>query len=98
MTLALNLIPLVLILIGAWLTIKHKRIWIPVVTGLLLFIYFQAQPSYLPKGEVKRTAVPQFEAKEDLVIEDRNSKPKDPDQRQAEQEAKYREGLDFIKK
>jgi len=98
MTLLYNLMLPLILLSGLFLTWKFKKIWILAITLLVLFIYFKAQPSYLPKGQINRTALPAFEAKPDLEIEDRLSKPKDPDQRQAEQDERYRNGLEFIQK
>lgn len=98
MTLFYNLLLPAILLTGIFLTWKFKKLWIVAVTLLVLFVYFKAQPSYLPKGEIKRSQLPAFEAKPDLEIEDRLSKPKDPDQRQREQDERYRKGLEFIQK
>lgn len=47
---------------------------------LLLFVYFQIQPSYLPKGTVKPMSSPGFEVVQ-KPIEDRQLKPKSADER-----------------
>ena len=59
MILLINLIPLLIAAIGFGLSWKLKKLWIAAATVAALFLYFQAQPSYMPKGEITRSAPPQ---------------------------------------
>lgn len=66
--------------------------------GILVFIvYLQLQPSYLPKGEIKRTTVPAFEKKE-FEIKDNLLKPLSGEERDIKREELYKQGLPFIEK
>lgn len=97
MVLFLNLlVPFVLILVGAiaWKTKEWKVLFI---IPVFLFIYSAAQPSYLPKGDIRRSEVPKFEPS-DAEIKDMARKPVPSEVRNAEQERKYKEGLSFIEK
>lgn len=76
MTLLLNLIPVMILLayIGMWFLFGRKSTVITVIIVVCIYftlmLYTQVQPSYLPKGEVKRTEVPLFE-ESDAVVSDR---------------------------
>lgn len=102
MTLVLNLLPLFIIAIGAVFVWKLKAIKSKVlavgITIAALFLLGQAQPSYLPKGEIKRSAIPTHKVDDSLVIQDRNSKPMTPAERDERMTQKYKDGLDFIEK
>lgn len=73
------------------------RIQIILVTALVLIIYAKAQPSYLPKGDIKRTDVPSLSSGSTAEIEDRLRKPVPSEVRNAEQERQYREGAPSLK-
>ena len=62
-----------------------------------LVLYFQVQPSYLPKGEIKRSTVPQFEQKQ-LDVQDITVKPLSGEERDARRMEQYKEPLPFIEK
>lgn len=93
MVLLLNLAVGFIILVGSVLTMKFRSPWIAAVTVATSIIYTMAQPSYMPKGEVKRSDIPLFEQKGE--IEDRNSKPKSGEVYDSEREAAVKEGLKF---
>lgn len=96
MVVALNLLVALVCLLGAVVWWKTKNAWYLLATVGFMILYMQVQPSYMPKGEVKRTSVPSLEASSDAAIEDRNRKPVDPEVRQSEQERQYREGPVFL--
>lgn len=80
----------ILALLYIWYKKKKARyLW---AAGAILLIYNLIQPSYMPKGTVTRMANPAFE-QSNAVIEDRNRKPEDPNERQARQEQSYRDGF-----
>lgn len=93
MVLLLNLVVAAIGIIGILLTLKFRKTWIAAATLALLMLYSFAQPSYLPKGEVKRSEIPLFEQKGE--IEDRNSKPKSGEAYDSEREVAVKEGLQF---
>ena len=72
-----------------WRTKKH---WLLFAMIGLAVVYGQFQPSYLPKGEVYRTAPPQFSAPTG-EIKDENRKPVTSEERNALQEQSYKDGL-----
>lgn len=74
-----------------WKTKKH---WVLAVTVLLLAIYQQAQPSYLPKSEIQRSPPQEF-TESDATIEDRNSKPASLETRDQRIKEAVANGLDF---
>ena len=76
-----------------WKTKKH---WLLLVMLGFLFVYGQFQPSYMPKGTVERTSVPSFDAPKG-EIKDNNRKPVPSEERNAEQEQQYRDGLPWSK-
>lgn len=73
---------------------RLRKVWPLIVGFVAIVIYMQIQPSYLPKGEVKRSDVPAFE-QSDAVIEDRNSKPKSGEDYDKKMEESVRKGLPF---
>lgn len=81
--------------VGAFaLAVKLKKTW-PLVTLLVLMIvYMFVQPSYLPKGEVKRSVVPAFESSE-KQISDKSLKPKSGQQYDEERNQAVKQGLPF---
>lgn len=93
----ISLIPVIIVVVGATLIIKGKRPkTYAAITVALLIVYMLVHPSYLPKGDIERTPVPEIEAGTG-EIQDRNRKPVPSEVRNAEQERKYREGLEFLK-
>ena len=98
MVLLLNLIPWIILFGGGYLTYRYRKVWVFAATVILLFLYFKAQPSYLPKGDIQRSAIPEFTVTKTAEIEDRNRKAVPQEDRQAQQESQYREGPVFLKK
>ena len=100
MVLLLNLIPWIIFLSGAvlsWKVKSDKWKWVALIgTVGAMALYYKAQPSYLPKGDIQRTEVPSFEQSK-AEIQDNNRKPVPSEIRNAEQERKYKEGLVFVK-
>mgnify|MGYP000873605639 CR=1 FL=1 len=96
MILLINLIPLLLAAIGFGLSWKLRKLWIAAATVVALLLYFQAQPSYMPKGQVTRSEVPGFK-ESDASIEDRNSKPMPGSERDQRMHDAVKQGLDFKK-
>lgn len=94
MTLLINLIPLLIAALGLGLSWKFKKLWVAGATLVVVFLYFQAQPSYLPKGEITRSAPPVF-TELDARIEDRNSKPMPGNERDQRMRDAVKNGLDF---
>ena len=94
MTLLINLIPLLIAAIGLGLSWKLRKLWVAAATAVTLFLYFQAQPSYMPKGQVTRSEPPTFTEPE-ARIEDRNSKPMSGDERDQRMRDAVKQGLDF---
>lgn len=100
MILLLNLIPLAILLLAAYIFYVQKtlksRCVVVIVTVLCLYVYMAARPSYLPKGEIQRTAVPAFEYKE-LAPKDLQKKPLSVEEREAMQQEEYEKPLPFLK-
>lgn len=96
MVLALNLLCFVVVvgLVFTWW--KTKKHWLLLVLLLFGLVYPKILPS-LPKGEVKRSAVPSFNVPTG-EIEDRNRKPIPLEQRREEQAQSYKDGLPFLDK
>ncbi|WP_370682296.1 hypothetical protein [Comamonas sp. GB3 AK4-5] len=95
-TLLVNLLPLAIAVAGLGLSWKYKKLWIAATTAAILFVYFQAQPSYLPKGQIVREAPPVF-VESDAKIEDRLSKPVPGSERDQRMQDAVKQGLDFKK-
>lgn len=106
MTLLLNLVPALIGLFygGMWFLFGSKykenyirnRAVIVILLGITLLLYSQVQPSYLPKGEVKRSEVPLFE-ESDAVVSDR-FKRTDTDERYRETKRMHEEFMNGEKK
>jgi hypothetical protein len=94
MTLLFNLLPFVIAAIGLGLSWRLKKVWILLATVVTLFVYFQAQPAYLPKGAATRSELPSFPESE-AKIEDRLSKPVSGDDRDQRMRDAVKKGLDF---
>lgn len=80
MVFLINSIPII-ILIVMGLVIRYAvpsyvgKIVMSVITIFMLVIYFQIQPSYIPKGTVKALPVAEFKASDSKIV-DRSLKPK----------------------
>ncbi|WP_407713543.1 hypothetical protein ACJJWD_16085 [Comamonas testosteroni] len=94
MTLLFNLLPFAIAAAGLGLSWWLKKVWILPATVAVLFVYFQAQPSYLPKGAAARSELPAFPESE-AKIEDRLSKPVSGDERDQRMRDAVQKGLDF---
>lgn len=75
MVILFNLLPLLLFVGFVFLAYKLKKWWLVLVGVVAVVFYFQIQPSYIPKGEVKRTELPEFEQSSKEIV-NRMSKPK----------------------
>ncbi len=107
MVLLLNLIPVIIVIAVVWWARKRvakqteqnaklKALIAPVIVLVgSLALYSQVQPSYLPKGEVKRSAVPAFEQK-DSQIQDISLKPVPGEERDRIRKEQYDEKLPFL--
>lgn len=96
MILLLNLIPVIIVVSGAALAWKYRSWKVAAVALALLAIYVKAQPSYMPKGVVERSAIPAFERAGS--VEDRLSKPVPGAERDQAMKERVQKGLDFIEK
>lgn len=76
------------------LSFKLKKPWPLVVAAIFLVIYTIVQPSYLPKGEVKRSVIPEFE-RSGSTIQDRNLKAKTGEEYDEKRQQMIKEGLPF---
>lgn len=65
------------------------------VLALFWAVYMKLQPSYLPKGEIKRNSVPTFEQK-DYEVKDLQPKPMKGEDRDERRKELYKEKLPFI--
>lgn len=93
MIVLLNLACVFVGFMGIGLSYKLHKAWPMCVALVLIISYSFIQPSYMPKGEVKRSEIPLFEQKG--RIEDRNTKPKSGEQYDVERETAVKEGLPF---
>lgn len=94
MIVLLNLISGLIVVGGGYLSCKLKKIWPICVALLFMLLYNIVQPSYLPKGEIKRSQIPEFEKTEE-VIQDRNLSPKSSEQYDEDMKNMIQEGLSF---
>lgn len=95
MVLFLNLlVPIFLAVVGLifW---KSKNWKVLIAIPVFFIIYTAAQPSYLPKGDIQRSAIPEFTPSKAEIV-DNLRKPVPSEVRNAEQERKYKEGLVFV--
>ena len=91
------LITLVVIamVVGAFaLALKLRKAWPLVTATALLVIYMFVQPSYLPKGEVKRSVIPEFDKSESEIV-DRSLKAKSGEEYDQKRNEMIKEGLPF---
>ena len=95
MVLLINLIPMVIVLVGGFMTYKKRKLWIAIATILALVIYFKAQPSYMPKGDIQRSEIPEFTAPTNAAIEDRNRKPVPVEERRQQMREDVQRGPAF---
>lgn len=77
-------------------TKQVKSLIAPLVVFIVCaVVYTSARPSYLPKGEIKRSSVPTFEHK-DVEVRDLLSKPMSGEERDKRRNEMYKEKLPFI--
>lgn len=108
MIILLNLLPLLIFAIGCyWAYLKftrntgdsdarYKAALVPLLTTLLaLLLYFQVQPSYVPKGKIERTSIPEFEYKK-IDVKDSTLKPMSGEERDERRKSQYKEILPFV--
>lgn len=94
MIILLNLIPFFILATGIGVAVWRKKAWVVIPTILALFIYYKLQPSYLPKGNIERTALPEFNYSGG-EIQDRSPKAKSLDDSRSKREEVYKNGLPF---
>src|SRR5690606_36820198 len=83
------------LLVGSFvLTFKRRKAWPLATATTLLVIYMFVQPSYLPKCEVKRSVIPQFDKSESEIV-DRILKTKSGDEYDQKRNTLIKEGLPF---
>lgn len=96
MVVLLNILPILVLIatfgIAFFSKSKKVKVWAIISAAAFLLLYSMVQPSYLPKGEITRTAVPDFSPSSG-EIQDRNRKPEPSETRQARQEQAYRDGF-----
>lgn len=96
MVVLLNILPFLVLIAAFAIAFFSKsmrvRAWAIISAVAFLLLYSMVQPSYLPKGEITRTAVPDFSSPSG-EIQDRNRKPEPTETRQARQEQAYRDGF-----
>lgn len=105
MVVIINYIPVFVLIIAALYVYRvqvakkhgrHKKSIIAAIAAIILiYIWSAIQPSYGPKGNIARTAVPEFEQSES-EISDRLKKPVPAEDRDKSREEKYKEKLPFI--
>lgn len=100
----LNLIPFLIATVGLyWIYLGWKKggdfvidvLARVLITVVVILTYNHFQPSYLPKGEVKRTEI----VSDEVVtrpIEDNLSKPMSGEEREARRKEQYKEKIEFI--
>lgn len=102
MTLVYGLILPVISIVFLYLIYKAKKFKTKVIyvilLVLLILLYKKVQPSYIPKGDITRSDIPELVVPPDAVIEDRNRKPVPSEVRNKEQTEAYKNGLIFIEK
>lgn len=75
MVILFNLLPLLLFVGFVFLAYNLKKWWLVLLGVVVVAFYFQIQPSYIAKGEVRRTELPQFEQSSKEIV-NRMSRPK----------------------
>src|SRR6187402_3021793 len=67
---------------------QYNSLYLPVGSLLLVsFLYFQIQPSYMPKGEIKRSSIPAYESTGEQP-KDLQPKPMNPEEREQKRQEK----------
>ncbi len=95
MTLLFNILPWIIIAATIVSVLKTKYPLQSFLVGVVVFIlYTLVQPSYLPKGTVSISELPDFEPSS-AVIEDRNRKPVPLDERDEAMREKVKQGLNY---
>jgi len=88
MVFLINILPFLIVLVFGLAIVyavpsKVGKVIMGAIGVLMLVVYFQIQPSYMPKGTVKPMQVQQFE-KLDIPMVDRSLKPMSDEQRDAQ--------------
>lgn len=97
MIVLLNLLSVVVLGSGAALSYFLKKVW-PIAVAIIFVILLSfIRPSYMPKGEVVRSVIPEFETSQS-VIQDRSLKPKPGEYYDEKREKKIKDGLEFLEK
>ena len=100
----LNLIPYLIVTVGLyWIYLGWKKggdfvvdVLVRVlITVAVILAYQHFQPSYLPKGEIKRTEIVSEEAIT-RPIENNLSKPLSGEERDTRRKEQYKEKIEFI--
>jgi hypothetical protein len=94
MVLLLNLLQIILIAVGIYSAWRYKNIYYVIGTLVILFILQAAQPSYLPKGEIERSDIAEFE--DAGRINDLQPKPVSGSDRDKNHEEAVKRGLIFL--
>lgn len=94
MAVLLSFIVVAIVLGLLFLAFKRKELWPLALAVVLIVIYMNVQPSYLPKGEVKRSVIPAFE-KSDAKIQDNLLKHPSGEEMDRERNQQIKEGLPF---
>lgn len=94
MAVLLSFIVTVVVLGLLFLAFKRKKLWPLALAAVFMVVYMNVQPSYLPKGEVKRSVIPAFE-KSDAKIQDNLLKPPSGEDMDRERNQQIKEGLPF---
>ena len=92
MIVLLNLVWILVLGASLLAAYKLRKVWPVIVGGIVLALYMQLQPSYMPKGTVTRPALPAFEVS-DAKIQDNLLKPKSGEQYDAERQEQIEKGL-----
>ena len=102
MVVLLNLISALLVLsalfsLYKWVKTKERKHALYLAGYIAaIWLYTFLLPSYLPKGEIKRSAIPEF-TQTTAEIENRARQPVPQEERRAQQEQQYREGPASLK-
>ena len=101
----INYIPVFILIIAALYVYRvqvsasknkaRNTVFCLIISLVAIYFYQAFQPSYMVKGVVNRTSIPQFEYKE-LTVKDRLSKPVPGEERDRKRNEEYNKKLPFI--
>lgn len=98
MVFATSLIPWIILAIGSGLifTAKSRKMQVIFVccTIVTIGVYSKMLPSYVYKGDIERSAVPEFSTSR-AEIQDRNRKPVPQEVVRQKQYEQYKQGLNY---